>query len=261
MQQSFSQSSRLTLVSEPSPQDMIALWSASADAWDKAVVEDVNRIGLLDARAMRLLGEVKGLRILDVGCGEGRLVRMLRARGAEPEGLDPVPRLIELARIRCPDAKWHLGRAEDLELSGFDWVVCYLSLIDVADLEQSVASCTRALKPGGRLLNITLSPFATTRTHAYETDPLTGVERIPMEDYMTPKAQRVGWKGIEIINFHRPLGQQLMAFVNQGLRLAWYEEAAPTDLETERYPKLAIQQSLPLFNLQVWEKPHATYAL
>ncbi len=240
---------------------MIDLWSASADAWDRAVAEDVNRIGLLDSRALRLLGDVSGQKILDVGCGEGRFVRMLRERGAEAEGLDPVPRLLELARSRCPEAVWRLGRAEDLDLHGFDCVVCYLSLIDVADLDLAVASCTRAVKPGGRLLNITLNAFATSRDHAYETDPETGRQRIPVVDYMTCKAQKLSWKDIEIINFHRPLDQQLMAFINQGLRLAHYEEAAATDAEIERFPKLAVQQQLPLFNLQIWEKPHALHTL
>ena len=240
---------------------MIDLWSASADAWDRAVSEDINRIGLLDSRALRLMGDVAGLRVLDVGCGEGRFVRMLRERGADAEGLDPVIRLIELAAHRSPEAYWHLGTAEKMSLTGYGWVVCYLSLIDVADLEKAVASCARALNPGGRLLNVTLSAFATSRPKAYEDDPVSGKQRIPVEDYMTCKAQRLSWKDIEIVNFHRPLGHQLMAFVNQGLRLAHYEEAAPTDSEIERFPKLGVQQQLPLFNLQVWEKPHALHTL
>jgi len=110
-------------------------------------------------------------------------------------------------------------------------------------------------------LNVTLSAFATSRPKAYEDDPVSGKQRIPVEDYMTCKAQRLSWKDIEIVNFHRPLGHQLMAFVNQGLRLAHYEEAAPTDSEIERFPKLGVQQQLPLFNLQVWEKPHALHTL
>ncbi len=246
-------------MAEATPDEMISLWSTSAEAWDKAVLEDVNRIGLLDSRALNLMGKAAGQKVLDVGCGEGRFVRMLLEKGAHAEGLDPIPHFINLAKERCPEATWHLGRAEEMDLTGYDWVVCYLSLIDVADLAASVAACAKAMVPGGKLLNITLSPFATTRTSAYETDPETGEAYIRMEDYSSSRPQRVGWKGIEIINFHRPLDEQLMCFVNQGLILRHYQEAVPTDSEIEQFPKLSIQQKLPLFNLQVWEKPHAPF--
>lgn len=242
---------------EADPKEMISLWKSSALAWDAAVLGDVNRFGLLDSRAMALIGDPAGQRIFDVGCGEGRFVRMLREKGALAEGLDPIPLFIDLAKERCPEANWHLGRAEDMQLSGYDWVICYLSLIDVADLNQSVEACAKALVPGGKLLSITLNAFATTRTHAYETDPATGEEFIYVQDYSSSRPQKVGWKGIEIINFHRPLDEQLMCFIRQGLILRHYQEAVPTDSEIQQFPKLKIQQKLPLFNLQVWEKPHA----
>lgn len=245
-------------MAEASPEEMLSLWSSSAEAWDSAVLEDVNRIGLLDSQAMALMGDVAGSRIIDVGCGEGRFVRMLRERGADAEGLDPIGHFIDLAKQRCPGANWHLGRAEEMTLTGYDWVVCYLSLIDVADLYEAVAACSRALVPGGKLLSITLNPFATTRVHAYETDPSSGESFIRVENYSSARAQRVGWKGIEIINFHRPLDEQLMCFINNGLVLKHYQEAVPTVSEIEQYPKLKIQQKLPLFNLQVWEKPNAS---
>ncbi len=243
---------------EADSDEMLSLWASSAEAWDAAVLEDVNRIGLLDKRALDLMGPVRGLRVLDVGCGEGRFVRMLREKGAEAEGLDPVEHFINLAKARCPEAAWHLGRAEEMSLTGYDWVVCYLSLIDVADLTTAAAACAHALVPGGRLLNITLNAFATTRESAYEVDAATGETYIHMAEYSRSKPQRVGWKGISIVNFHRPLDEQLMCLISEGLVLRHYHEAVPNDSETGRYPKLKIQQKLPLFNLQVWEKPHAS---
>ena len=45
----------------------------------------------------------RGWRVLDAGCGEGYLARVLAARGARVTGIDLSPRLVELARQRTPD--------------------------------------------------------------------------------------------------------------------------------------------------------------
>ena len=44
------------------------------------------------------LGSVQGMRVLDAGCGEGHLARILAARGANVTAIDVSPRLIDIAR-------------------------------------------------------------------------------------------------------------------------------------------------------------------
>jgi 2-polyprenyl-3-methyl-5-hydroxy-6-metoxy-1,4-benzoquinol methylase len=55
--------------------------------------------GLLEP-LLALLGEIAGRRVLDAGCGEGYLARLLAARGAHVTGIDLSPRLIELGRTK-----------------------------------------------------------------------------------------------------------------------------------------------------------------
>ena len=49
----------------------------------------------------RLLGDLRGLRVLDLGCGDGSNSVLLAKRGAEVEAFDLSPRLIELAQRRA----------------------------------------------------------------------------------------------------------------------------------------------------------------
>lgn len=52
---------------------------------------------LLDLLA--LLGDIEGRPVLDAGCGDGYLSRVLAARGARVVGMDIGPRLIEMATM------------------------------------------------------------------------------------------------------------------------------------------------------------------
>jgi 2-polyprenyl-3-methyl-5-hydroxy-6-metoxy-1,4-benzoquinol methylase len=52
---------------------------------------------VLNPALLRLLGEVRGRRLLDVGCGHGYLSRMLADRGAEVVGVEPGQSLFDFA--------------------------------------------------------------------------------------------------------------------------------------------------------------------
>ena len=81
--------------------------------WDRFVAEGRDIDGearLIDAMAPR------GARILDAGCGEGRVGRYLAARGHDVVGVDLDATLIAAARERCPQARWEVQNLADLDL-------------------------------------------------------------------------------------------------------------------------------------------------
>ena len=76
-------------------------WEYSARAYiDFQDADDPNRTTLLDPAMLELCGNVRGRRLLDIGCGEGRFCRMLGERGADAVGIDLTPALICAARDR-----------------------------------------------------------------------------------------------------------------------------------------------------------------
>jgi SAM-dependent methyltransferase len=94
--------------------------------------------------------------LLDVACGTGRHLELLRDR-YEVEGVDINPKLLDVARERCPEVPFHVADMADFELERrFDVVMCLFSSIAyVKTLERmrSAVECMRAhLNPGGVLL-------------------------------------------------------------------------------------------------------------
>ena len=105
-----------------------------------------------------LLGGQAGARILDIGCGDGALVRALAARGAAAVGVDPDPAMLAVARKRAAEADipatFLEGRAESLPFpdASFDAVTAMTVLCFVPDAKGAVREMARVLRPGGRLV-------------------------------------------------------------------------------------------------------------
>jgi ubiquinone/menaquinone biosynthesis C-methylase UbiE len=97
-----------------------------------------------------------GMRVLDIGCGTGRLARWIAERvgpHGSVVGIDPLQERVEIARSRG-GARFQVGRAEDLsafEDASFD-AVCMSSVLHwVFDKAKALAEVHRVLRPGGRL--------------------------------------------------------------------------------------------------------------
>jgi malonyl-CoA O-methyltransferase len=149
-----------------------ALWAAGYDGeMDNPVV-----LGEEDA-VHRIIGEVAGLRVLDVGCGTGRHAVRLAAQGASVIGLDPTPEMLDRARAKArtlgADVDLRAGGLESLEesLGEFDLVLCCLVLSHVEDLGDAMRRLAERVRPGGRLVVSDFHPvnvllgFRTAFTH------------------------------------------------------------------------------------------------
>ncbi|HEX5271678.1 MAG TPA: methyltransferase domain-containing protein, partial [Gemmataceae bacterium] len=75
-------------------------WNRLADDWRVQVGRDgdSNRRMNSDPVLWELAGDVRGLVVLDAGCGTGYLSAKLRDRGSHVTGVDFAGRMIEIAR-------------------------------------------------------------------------------------------------------------------------------------------------------------------
>jgi SAM-dependent methyltransferase len=235
-------------------------WTTSAGAWIARVdTFDFARQVLLDESMIGLCGALDGLRILDVGCGEGRFCRMLSVRGADTTGLDPTAPLLDVAQKRHPKGKYLAGSGDELpfEDSSFDVVVFYLTLIDIPDYRKAIKEGARVLKPGGRMVVGNLASHASTSPNGWTRDADGKALYYALDNYMEETEMEVAWAGIKVINYHRPLSAYMDAFLSSGLILRAYLEPIPTLEQIAENPKWADERRVPYVVAMLWRKPSA----
>jgi 2-polyprenyl-6-hydroxyphenyl methylase/3-demethylubiquinone-9 3-methyltransferase len=172
-----------TIQSTVDPEE-VARFSALATEWwnprgKMAPLHKFNpvRIGYVrDQAALRFgrdvkrLDSLKGLRILDIGCGGGLLSEPLARLGAGMVGVDPSETNIEAAKQHAEQSglpiEYRCTTAEELAEAGeqFDIVLAMEVVEHVADVPLFVQSCAEMVKSGGLMiaatLNRTLKSFA-----------------------------------------------------------------------------------------------------
>jgi 2-polyprenyl-3-methyl-5-hydroxy-6-metoxy-1,4-benzoquinol methylase len=178
---------------------------------------DADPFGLLPP-LLELLGDVAGQDVLDAGCGEGYLARILAARGARVTAVDLAPRLVELARAKPADGPTSPidYRVADLseprpELAErFDAVGSYFVLNDVEEYRGFAQTLARALKPGGRCVLAFNNP--------YDYIVRRGLGSVY---FATGAAHPCGLSsvGVPVSFYHHTLAEYVDAFLAAGLHL------------------------------------------
>lgn len=92
-----------------------------------------------------------GTRVVDVGCGGGEFLALLRERGATPVGVDPAEGMRRVAASAGHEV--HPGDAEHLPFAAgsFEVVTAVNALQFASDTTAALAEMTRVLVPGGRI--------------------------------------------------------------------------------------------------------------
>lgn len=109
----------------------------------------------------KYLTDVQRLRILDLGCGTGRISSYLADRGAYVTGIDFSPKAIEIARSQTVEENplYRIQSIHDIsEISEYDvaasWGTVVMACRNKRELLEFLKKLKRALKPEGRALLI-----------------------------------------------------------------------------------------------------------
>ena len=111
------------------------------------------------AVAGKLLGDISGLKIADIGAGTGRVTRQLASLGARVFGVEPNASLVELAEAAGGGAEYAEyvvapAEATGLESGEFDVSLFSFSLHHVADMEAAIREARRLTRVNGRVVVI-----------------------------------------------------------------------------------------------------------
>jgi SAM-dependent methyltransferase len=225
--------------------DVKKTWDACGGAFDRfTTAEDSHSYNIERPMVERLAGEVRGQRVLELGCGSGVYSVWFAERGATVTGLDLSEVMIELARNR---ARAHTVEADlrvgDISKSlpfpdaEFDLVFTATVLHYVRDLAGVMKEAARVIKPGGRLVASVLHPISTALFPVAEIGDETRPQPVgiryfgaPLREIETPWLDfgEVSGEGQRIISYHHTVSDYFTATCAAGLTVTDLCEPAPT---------------------------------
>jgi 2-polyprenyl-3-methyl-5-hydroxy-6-metoxy-1,4-benzoquinol methylase len=160
------------------------------------------------SRFLQVVGDASGLAVLDAGCGEGYLSRLLAQRGARVTGIDISPQLVEQARAKDPEGTItyqvaDLSQPLPAYQAHFDLVASYFVLNDVYDYQGFLTTLGAVLKPAGRLVLFLNNPYSL-------------LLRGHLTDYFAASGQAFPYRGlaeegVKVHFWHRTLEEYLSA--------------------------------------------------
>jgi SAM-dependent methyltransferase len=201
-----------------------------------------------------LLPRMRGLKVVDLGCGFGWFCRWAREQGAaQVLGLDLSEKMLARARAATADAAVTYARADlerlDLPAGGFDLAYSSLALHYVEDLGRLLASVHHALVPGGRLVFSVEHPVYTAPTRPGWSVDAGGRKTWPVDRYLVEGPRTTDWLAKGVLKHHRTIGTTLNLLIRSGFAISHVEEFCPTDEQIAAKPELAEERERPMFLL------------
>jgi len=236
-------------------------WRKLAPAWIKEAREGINptRTGLLDKPMLEACGDVRGLKILDCGCGEGRFCRMLVEQGAEYVlGLDLCNEMISAAQeLRTQHDEYCLADVQDLSFLNnktFNLAVSYLNQCDLPDFNANNKEVFRVLKSDAKFIIANLHPMRSAEGRWHKSSNGEKLHVI-LDRYFEENERHWKMMGVEYTNFHRSLSTYMRSFLDNGFNITDIIEPTLTKDQLKIYPQLDDEVRVPNFIIYVLTKP------
>ena len=155
---------------------------------------------------------------LDIGCGEGRVTRDLRALGHRVVGVDVAPSMVAAARSIDPEGEYIQADAAALpfEDDTADLVIAFMTLMDMDDMPAAVRELARVLEPGGALVATVVHPLnSATLPRADDDTPRLTIHAYRMPRVYSDSIERDGLP-MTFESYHYSLGDYWRAIRDAG---------------------------------------------
>lgn len=212
-------------------------------------------------RLKALLPDVKGLRILDLGCGFGWFCRWAMEHGAESvHGIDISQNMLQRARAMSENRPEYAGityQREDLDQlqlpenynSGFDLVFSSLAVHYLVNLPSLVKQVYRVLKPGGHFVFSAEHPIFTGPSKPGIKEDADGHRFWPLDNYQREGSRVTNWLADGVVKQHRTVATYIGILLESEFQLTGFEEWRPTEEELKIHPDWVDELIRPTFML------------
>lgn len=227
--------------------ETLADWWVSEVTGDPVYAEEVVPL------AVAALDPQPGGRYLEMGCGEGEVMRAIAERGAHPLGCDLSENLARRAAAAGPVA---VSRLPDLSWVGdgrLDGACVVLVLEHLAEVGQLFAEAARIVRAGGALALVANHPAYTAPGAGPLADPEDGEILWRWGPYLEEGSSTEPAGDRSVLFFHRPLGTLLTAAAGAGWCLQRLVEHGVGDRRAAEDSLLAAQRQIPRLLAVRWE--------
>jgi len=154
------------------------------------------------------IGDAEGLRILDLGCGDAAIGRVLLDAGCRAYlGVDGSANMVEAARTTLRGTSGEVVRADPEDFNAppasFDLVLSRLALHYVEHIDVMLCACHNCLSPGGRLICTVVHPVISSHDARANTEQLR--TNWVVDDYFSAGPRDQNWLGGTVVWHHRTL--------------------------------------------------------
>jgi len=227
-------------------EEAIKRWDLSAEQYaaNCSKYGDINREVLLTPVILEMLGRVVGKQVLDAGCGEGFLSRLVAERGASVTAVDYSERLLEIARERTADElridylHANLEHLDMLNDDTFDIVVSCVVVQDVPDYQAAIEEMYRVLQPGGTCILAMTHPCFSS-DGGWVRDSKGKKLHWKIDSYFYERGFEISWppgSDNNPINFHRTLTSYFRTIIGTGFLVEDLMEPYPSQEAIGKHP-------------------------
>ena len=226
--------------------DALADWWVAEVAGDPVYAEEVVPL------ALAALDPVSGGRYLELGCGEGEVMRAVASRGARVLGCDLSERLARRAAKAGPVAVCRLPDLGWVRAGSLDGALAVLVVEHLADAEGLFAAAAVAVRPGGVLALVANHPAYTAPGSGPLVDPDDGEVLWRWGPYMDEGTTEEPAGEGTVVFHHRSLARLLTAAAAAGWCLERLVEHGVGERRAAEDPLLAAQRQIPRLLAARW---------
>ena len=222
----------------------------------KALREDpVNYNELLEQPEIkRMLPDLSGKRVLDIGCGMGDLARYCAGQGAASvTAIDPSSKMLQEASVRNehPAIEYVHTALEDavFEKESYDIAVSSLVMHYVADYDAVIQSIHASLKEDAILLFSTEHPIVTARKEGdkWITDAEGNRLHFAVDNYQEQGRREAKWYVDGVVYYHRSIAALCNGLIRNGFTLEEVTEPIPDEGAIAQLPRIEHELRRPSF--------------
>lgn len=208
---------------------------------------DMHRKLLINPVIFRMLGNVNGKTILDAGCGEGYLSRLLTDLGGKVTAVDYSVEMLKIASFRTENHSKiiylhaNLENMPQVKSNSFDLAISNLVIQDLEDINAALSELHRVIKPSGELIFSIIHPCFTPPDFGWIKDEKGKKLYWKIDKYFSEQPFKqnfpIGAPDGGALLFHRTLTTNIRSILNCGFVITDVEEPTPSKESILEFPE------------------------